>query len=61
MTDNATDALGASSAQSLLWHPVVLAELRQRREDVQLRVADAITSFAGSMNFVYLHVLLFAV
>ena len=61
MTDNATDVQGASSAQSLLWHPVVLAELRRRREDVQLRVADAITSFAGSMNFVYLHVLLFAV
>ena len=39
----------------------MVAELRRRREDVQLRVADAITSFAGSMNFVYLHVALFAV
>jgi uncharacterized membrane protein len=60
MTDTAADVQGASPAQSLLRHPVVVAELRRRREDVQLRVADAITSFAGSMNFVYLHVLLFA-
>ena len=29
--------------------------------DIQLRVADWITSFAGSMNFVYLHVVLFTV
>jgi uncharacterized membrane protein len=28
---------------------------------VQLRVADAITTFAGSMAFVYAHVLAFAV
>lgn len=41
-------------------HPVVAAELRKRRDDVQLRVADAITAFAGSMNFVYLHAVLFA-
>jgi len=41
-------------------HPVVAAELRRRREDIQLRVADAITAFAGSMNFVYLHAVVFA-
>jgi uncharacterized membrane protein len=42
-------------------HPVV-AKLRERRTaDVQLRVADAITKFAGSMWFVYLHVVVFAV
>ena len=29
--------------------------------EIQLRVADAITSFAGSMRFVYIHVVLFAV
>ena len=41
-------------------HPVV-AKLRERRAaDVQLRVADAITKFAGSMSFVYLHVVVFA-
>lgn len=41
-------------------HPIVLAEAKRRAASVQLTVADAITSFAGSMNFVYLHVLLFA-
>jgi uncharacterized membrane protein len=30
------------------------------RADVQLRIADWITAFAGSMNFVYLHIALFA-
>jgi uncharacterized membrane protein len=42
-------------------HPVVLAEQAQRASDIQLRIADWITSFAGSMNFVYLHVVLFTV
>jgi uncharacterized membrane protein len=42
-------------------HPVVLEEQAQRAADVQLRVADWITTFAGSMNFVYLHVVLFTV
>ena len=42
-------------------HPAVLAEAERRAASVQLRIADAITSFAGSMNFVYLHIVLFAV
>lgn len=42
-------------------HPAVLDEARRRSEDVQLRLADRITSFAGSMNFVWLHAALFAV
>jgi uncharacterized membrane protein len=42
-------------------HPVVVADLRRRRADVQLRIADAITAFAGSMNFVYLHAVAFAI
>jgi uncharacterized membrane protein len=41
-------------------HPAVAAVANRRREDGQLRVADAITAFAGSMHFVYLHALLFA-
>jgi len=40
--------------------PFVLAEQAKRAEAFQLRVADKITAFAGSMNFVYLHVLIFA-
>ena len=34
---------------------------RRRAADIQLRIADWITAFAGSMNFVYLHVVLFTV
>ena len=40
-------------------HPVVLEEQARRAADRQLRIADWITSFAGSMNFVYLHIVLF--
>ena len=43
-----------------LHHPVVLEQQKQRFDDFQLRVADKITAFAGSMYFVYLHVVLFA-
>src|SRR5215468_5078690 len=45
---------------NVLHHPAVVEEFNQRAADAQLRVADRITAFAGSMNFVYLHVLLFA-
>jgi uncharacterized membrane protein len=40
-------------------HPVVVAHKRHRGEDVQLRIADAITAFAGSMRFVYIHAVAF--
>ncbi|MFL6135468.1 MAG: DUF1003 domain-containing protein [Nocardioidaceae bacterium] len=40
--------------------PVVLEQFAQRQADIQLRVADKITGFAGSMQFVYLHALVFA-
>jgi uncharacterized membrane protein len=42
-------------------HPAFLAVAEQRSAKVQLRVADAITAFAGSMRFVYLHGVVFAV
>ena len=42
-------------------HPVVLEEQQKRAADIQLRVADWITGFAGSMNFVYLHIALFTI
>src|SRR3954463_5205226 len=41
-------------------HPVVLEQWAKRRQDVQLRIADKITALAGSMQFVYLHAVLFA-
>jgi uncharacterized membrane protein len=37
-------------------HPVVTAHRAGRAADVQLRIADAITAFAGSMTFVYVHI-----
>ena len=42
-------------------HPVVLEMEARRAADLQLRIADWITAFAGSMNFVYLHIALFTV
>jgi len=51
-----------TAVQNTLRHsPVVLEEQEQRAHDIQLRVADWITGFAGSMNFVYLHIALFAI
>jgi uncharacterized membrane protein len=44
-----------------LEHPAVVRTREQRAADAQLRIADAITAFAGSMAFVYLHVVAFAV
>ena len=41
-------------------HPVVLRQEAERAADLQLRLADRITAFAGSMPFVYLHVAVFA-
>src|SRR5262249_14595731 len=41
--------------------PVVIKQFNKRAANFQLRVADQITAFAGSMRFVYLHVVLFAV
>ena len=42
-------------------HPTVVAHQAHRAADVQLRVADAITAFAGSMRFVYIHAVVFVV
>jgi uncharacterized membrane protein len=40
-------------------HPVVLRLDADRAADLQLRIADRITAFAGSMPFVYLHAFAF--
>lgn len=42
-------------------HPAYLKVAETRAAQVQLRIADAITKFAGSMLFVYLHAVAFAV
>ena len=54
MTDTSTLPVNAH-------HPVVVKELEERNEHFQLRIADMITSYAGSMRFVYVHVAVFAV
>ena len=40
-------------------NPALLKHSEERAKDVQNRAADKITSFAGSMTFVYLHILWF--
>jgi uncharacterized membrane protein len=40
-------------------HPVLAQHLEQRRGSRQNRIADTITRFAGSMVFVYVHVVWF--
>jgi uncharacterized membrane protein len=42
-------------------HPALLELAEQRGRSVQNRIADAITRFAGSMWFVYLHIAWFSV
>jgi len=38
-----------------------LEQQAKRAADLQLRIADRITTFAGSMRFVYIHVALFTI
>ena len=40
-------------------NPALVEEARQRADNVQNRIADRITDFAGSMLFVYVHILWF--
>ncbi|GGY61104.1 DUF1003 domain-containing protein [Streptomyces xanthochromogenes] len=49
-----------SSPDARRHHPVVAAHRAGRAGNIQLRIADAITKFAGSMTFVYLHAVGFA-
>ena len=53
MAENASHSTGGRR------HPVVVRIDRERAEDAQLQFADRITAFAGSMPFLYLHVVLF--
>ena len=49
-----------SRGPASLHHPAVGRDLATHAEDLQLRIADLITKFAGSMLFVYLHIAAFA-
>ena len=50
-----------TDARAATTHPALLEAQLKRAESVQLRIADQITRFAGSMAFVYLHVAGFAI
>jgi uncharacterized membrane protein len=41
-------------------HPAVVALAARHAASLQLRIAGTITAFAGSMRFVYVHIVLFA-
>jgi uncharacterized membrane protein len=41
-------------------HPILTQQAEERAKSVQNRIADAVTRFAGSMPFVYLHVVWFS-
>ncbi len=41
-------------------NPVLVEHAKQRAESVENRIADQITTFAGSMRFVYIHILWFS-
>ena len=41
-------------------NPALVEHARKRAESIQNQIADRITKFAGSMQFVYLHVFWFA-
>ena len=40
-------------------NPVLVHQAEQRAQSIQNRIADRITAFAGSMSFVYIHILWF--
>jgi uncharacterized membrane protein len=46
----------APRPETLWTHPILTQQAEERAKSVQNRIADAITRFAGSMTFVYLHV-----
>lgn len=50
-----------ASLKDGLRHPVAVRLDEERAADVQLRLADRITAFAGSMPFVYIHAVAFVV
>ena len=40
-------------------NPALVHQAEQRAQSIQNRIADRITAFAGSMSFVYIHILWF--
>ena len=52
--------MSAMRRARLLRHPALVEQELARAASVQNRIADKITAFAGSMGFVYLHLVWFA-
>lgn len=59
MSKIATDVQEHYTPDDRQHSPVVLYHLKKRADDWQLRLADRITAFAGTMNFVWIHVAIF--
>ena len=55
-----SEVLERLSHLSLEPNPVLMEHAKERAESVQNRIADKITDFAGSMWFVYLHIIWFS-
>lgn len=51
--------MAAVARKETLHHPALVEHGRKRAASAENRVADRITAFAGSMKFVYIHVLWF--
>jgi len=52
---------GDTTTGTVTMHPVLARHIEQRQKSMQLRLADVITAFAGSMTFVYIHIAWFAI
>ena len=50
----------AASPETVVGHPALRRHEEARLQKLQSRIADSITSFAGSMTFVYVHIVWFA-
>ena len=50
---------GGGSRRPLEPHPALVRHADERARSIENRVADRITAFAGSMPFVYLHIIWF--
>ena len=63
MNDQSPNVEAATNMSAIMGRNIQALHERQRAEDrsrpLQVRVADAITRFAGSMAFVYIHLALF--
>ena len=53
--------MGVTARKRSLHHPALVELAHERGKSIQNRIADAITRFAGSMWFVYLHLAWFTV